>query len=302
MDSWRRRTNEEYRASAQRYLDAEDDKERETIFKETGIRWSELLRLPYFDPSRFVVVDAMHNLFLGLIKEHFEILGIRDPEDEKKQDRLCTSNPNLGKLLLCPSPCVCSTISHFQRLGQTEFSSDAAIDFDKGCVLTVEEVATMRSDIANMATPSWLASVPYDLGAARHGKLKADQWRILATIHLPVSLQKLWDTHSPRSTPLRKKLLDATMALISAVVIATAHKTSRNMADLYLQHMQSYLQLMQELLPRYNFCPNHHMALHLAEYLRFFGPVHAWWTFPFERLIGMLERMPTNFKMGKLLC
>ncbi len=81
IHSWQRRTNEDYRTSAQRYLDAQDDKERETIFKETGIRWSELLRLPYFDPSRFVVIDAMHNLFLGLIKEHFEILGIRDPED-----------------------------------------------------------------------------------------------------------------------------------------------------------------------------------------------------------------------------
>ncbi len=135
-----------------------------------------------------------------------------------------------------------------------------------------------------MVTPSWLASVPYDLGAARHGKLKADQWRILATIYLPISLQRLWDIHSPRSTPLRKKLLDASMALTSAVVIATSHNTSRKMADLYLQHMQSYLQLMQELLPRYNFRPNHHMALHLAEYLTFFGPVHAWWTFPFETL------------------
>ncbi len=119
--------------------------------------------------------------------------------------------------------------------------------------LTAEEVSVIRSDIANMATPSWITSVPYDLGAARHGKLKADQWRILATVYLPISLQRLWDTNSPRSTPLRKKLLDATMALISAVIIATSHKTSRKKADLYLQHMQSYLQLMQELLPRYNF-------------------------------------------------
>jgi len=45
--------------------------------QETGIQCSELHWLPYFDPSRFVVVDAMHNLFLGLIQEHFEILGIR---------------------------------------------------------------------------------------------------------------------------------------------------------------------------------------------------------------------------------
>lgn len=42
----------------------------------SGIRWTELLRLPYFDPTTFVVVDPMHNLFLGLIKEHFQgILG-----------------------------------------------------------------------------------------------------------------------------------------------------------------------------------------------------------------------------------
>lgn len=42
-----------------------------------GIRWSALLRLPYFDIVRFVVVDGMHNLFLGLIKDHFrQVLGI----------------------------------------------------------------------------------------------------------------------------------------------------------------------------------------------------------------------------------
>jgi hypothetical protein len=42
-----------------------------------GIRWSELLRLPYFDLSRCIMVDSMHNLFLGLIKTHFcGVLGI----------------------------------------------------------------------------------------------------------------------------------------------------------------------------------------------------------------------------------
>lgn len=40
----------------------------------SGIRWSELLRLPYYEPARFLVIDPMHNLFLGLVKEHF--LGV----------------------------------------------------------------------------------------------------------------------------------------------------------------------------------------------------------------------------------
>ncbi|CAG8710004.1 8590_t:CDS:2, partial [Rhizophagus irregularis] len=38
---------------------------REAHFKELGVRWSELLCLPYMDPIRFAVVDPMHCLFLG---------------------------------------------------------------------------------------------------------------------------------------------------------------------------------------------------------------------------------------------
>jgi hypothetical protein len=50
------------------------------------LRWSELLRLPYFDPSQFVVLDAMHNLFLGLINFHFcDLLGYH-PSSSKKED------------------------------------------------------------------------------------------------------------------------------------------------------------------------------------------------------------------------
>ena len=79
---WRRRTNEETRASAQAYKDSTTGVESEVIFAQTGVRWSELLRLPYFDPTRFVVIDAMHNLFLGLINKHFQdILGIRLEKD-----------------------------------------------------------------------------------------------------------------------------------------------------------------------------------------------------------------------------
>ena len=44
--------------------------ERQRIFEETGVRWSELLRLPYWDPIMFTVIDTMHNHYLGLLKTH----------------------------------------------------------------------------------------------------------------------------------------------------------------------------------------------------------------------------------------
>jgi hypothetical protein len=41
---------------------------RKRFVNENHVRWSELLRLPYFDPIRHLVVDPMHCLFLGIGK------------------------------------------------------------------------------------------------------------------------------------------------------------------------------------------------------------------------------------------
>ena len=152
-----------------------------------------------------------------------------------------------------------------------------------------------------MITPSWLTSVPTNLGKAKHGKLKADQWRTLGTTYLPISLIRLWylvqDSTDQCSLQCRK-LLEIMLSLISAVTIASSQTISQEKADLYLHHMQSYLKGLRELFPQYRFLPNQHMALHLAEYLQLYGLVHSWWTFPFERLIGMLQRIPNNFQNG----
>jgi hypothetical protein len=44
------------------------DSARKKFTKSSGVRWSELLRLPYFDPIRFITFDPMHFLFLGIAK------------------------------------------------------------------------------------------------------------------------------------------------------------------------------------------------------------------------------------------
>ena len=184
----------------------------------------------------------------------------------------------------------------FQRRTQSETPQM----LKQGAVLTPEEMSELRSDIERMYTPSWLTSVPTNLGEPSHGKLKADQWRTLGTTYLPVSVIRLWDQleDNDRCSQQCKKLLATTLSLISAVIAASSRTTSQEKADLYLHHMQMYLHGLCEVFPRYRYLPNQHMALHLAEYLRLYGPVHSWWTFPFERLIGMLQRIPNNFQDG----
>jgi hypothetical protein len=40
-------------------------KEREALFKRTGSRYAEVLRLDYFDSIVMSIIDPMHNILLG---------------------------------------------------------------------------------------------------------------------------------------------------------------------------------------------------------------------------------------------
>ncbi|PIL28484.1 hypothetical protein GSI_08522 [Ganoderma sinense ZZ0214-1] len=71
------RSWEEHLQIARKWRDAATDKERKEIFNRFGLRWSELLRLEYWNPTKYAVVDTMHNLFLGELRHHcMEVWGI----------------------------------------------------------------------------------------------------------------------------------------------------------------------------------------------------------------------------------
>lgn len=72
--SWRPRTNEQHRAAADRWKAAPTQAARDRVTEESGVRYSSLLRLRYFDPVRMIAVDPMHNLLLGTARAHMELL------------------------------------------------------------------------------------------------------------------------------------------------------------------------------------------------------------------------------------
>lgn len=69
MDDWFITRNlNEHRQNALGWRRCNSDASRNRFAKQTGVRWSELLRLPYFDPIMFTIVDPMHCLFLGIAR------------------------------------------------------------------------------------------------------------------------------------------------------------------------------------------------------------------------------------------
>lgn len=70
IEEWSPRNVFELRHKAEAWRDAETLKERNQIFADYGVRWSELWRLPYWDPTRMLVVDSMHCILEGLVHYH----------------------------------------------------------------------------------------------------------------------------------------------------------------------------------------------------------------------------------------
>jgi hypothetical protein len=163
----------------------------------------------------------------------------------------------------------------------------------------------IRDVIRDTATPSWLRSVPSNFGDAAAGTLKADEWRTMFTVYLPIALVSLWgEGTSHSSIQVSQKLretLDHTMALVSATSLACLRTMTRSRAAAYRFYMVQWVRGLAQLYPHVRQRTNSHMALHIYDFLLLFGPVRSWWTFPFERFIGQLQRIHHNHKFGETL-
>ena len=71
--SWPLKTNEIHRQNAQLIQQSKTKTEQAQKESQFGCRYSVLLKLPYFDPPRMLIIDPMHNIFLGTGKHMLSI-------------------------------------------------------------------------------------------------------------------------------------------------------------------------------------------------------------------------------------
>ena len=74
-NTWKARTNSDHRTHVHEIQEACTVCARNCLESKYGCRYSVLLKLPYFDPTRMLIVDPMHNLFLGSAKHIFLFYG-----------------------------------------------------------------------------------------------------------------------------------------------------------------------------------------------------------------------------------
>jgi hypothetical protein len=170
--------------------------------------------------------------------------------------------------------------------------------------LSNKEIDEIQTHLCMITRPSWHRGAPQNLGNPEHGKLKAEQWRGSIEFDLPVILWKLWgagsDEDSEQSSR-RRKLAECTLLFATAIQWGSSYVTSEVHARQYKYHMRRYYESLTGIFPEISWRPNHHAALHLDTFLQRYGPLHGWWMFPFERIIGCLQKTSTNHKSGKPL-
>ena len=67
-EKWTKRTIEAHRSNVHEIQQAKTKTERDKLQSKYGCRYSVLLQLPYFDPIQMLIIDPMHNLYLGSAK------------------------------------------------------------------------------------------------------------------------------------------------------------------------------------------------------------------------------------------
>lgn len=161
-------------------------------------------------------------------------------------------------------------------------------------VLGKDIMAAVWSDMRQTLLPTWITPPPPDWGTTRRGKLSADHWRIICTIHLPITLIRLWHNESTR----KKELLQHFMELVTAVRIANMRMLSPEHIQKYNHYMGSYVQNIKRLYPDQHLKPTHHAALHIGDMLGLYGPNHSHSSPHYERHINLLHHINTNSKIG----
>ncbi|KAF9256928.1 hypothetical protein L218DRAFT_158633 [Marasmius fiardii PR-910] len=385
---WHRRDPKTLHVWANKWKDTKTTKERDVIFDEHGVHWSSFWLLDYWDPTRMLVVDAMHCVLEGLVHYHCRHVlrlgtsmkelnadGIKFaydwpwveyhdkslPESLQVPKQHIFSVAKIHKALslaiegehsltldqvwmrlvnkqLCPLKYVTHTLGLGMDLASMDAISNEIKDLygrrvlrkrakakkgkpqdhepwvlkfpPKGAQQKAHFVALLlnwrlsqprRSDssiirtgtpktlahiqhvIKAVVTPAWLHSVPKNFGEPKAGSIKADEWRILSSLHLPLALVTLWGdddgcvpSNDDTEEGLLFRVLDHTMALFQATIICCWLTTSPSHAADFCRYLDIWVGNLCSLFPhtrKHTPHTNIHAAGHIFD---FFEGVRAY--------------------------
>lgn len=186
----------------------------------------------------------------------------------------------------------------YQQLSLLNIESVKDTEKEKSAVILGKDVmAQVWADMQCTRIPTWISAAPRNWGSTQRGKLSADNWCVICTIHLPITLIWLWR----KETGQKQELLRNFMDLVTAVQIANMRISSPSHVSAYNQYITSYAEGLKVLFPHKKLKPTLHGAFHIGDMMLRFGPGHSHKASYYERYIGFFHKLNTNGKLGMIL-
>ncbi|TFK47537.1 hypothetical protein OE88DRAFT_1714432 [Heliocybe sulcata] len=323
-DGFRVWTDPEHRQLMNQYCTCQSKNEQAEFVRAHGMRWSELVHLPYFDMCCMIVVDPMHNLFLGLVKSHFYHVWVQ-LKVLRKTKELRVLHGILGQFQLpaklghLPSligePAGGSLTADQWRILATVVSPlviwaeympemlEVTVSERQQTICKVQDDKKTAAAAARTESDVDHADVDDAQGFEDPGGIGDDDYQHNSKGHkrrrqavqgqdnegesegnAPCNLR-------PGDLPHFLKLGHVLHTLLSETI------KEDELADAE-RLLREYCWELVELYGPSVAGPNHHYATHTGEFVRDYGPLREFWTFLFERLNKVLKSYKTSNHMG----
>jgi hypothetical protein len=293
--------------------------------KQHGSRYCTLMDLPYFDSVRGVVVDVMHNFFLGTVKHVMKKLlceEIGQKQRKGETDTDISSAPAAPTASAAPAASAASAASASRasapRASASRASASAASAASAAGASATEATATSSSrpvhpailhstnDLGKLQEFVDACRLPGDIGrlprkiASNMSNFKAQEWSNWICIFAVPALRQLMVSND-KDAPGHPRFKPGHLLLIQDM--QQAGELLRSYV-LTIKEIQTIHDLLCSVIERCELLfsaggasvisPNMHLSLHLREMLLDYGPPAGWWCYPYERFNGLLTNQPRN--------
>ncbi|KIN93403.1 hypothetical protein M404DRAFT_171305 [Pisolithus tinctorius Marx 270] len=304
-------TNVEQCRLGEEYRNLPSPNVQKIFVKDFATCYSQLSRLPYFDLVEQVVVDPMHNLFLGLMKTHFYHIWV--------QGKILRPNHELGMLhsmladFIIPGSCgklptdigtptsgsltadqwlLLATVYGpiiIPQIWSTFLPSNASDEASSHRIAVIERAETEKQQEATRKANNKASS--QDVQDLPEGQLRGPPPPPGDHIEqLPNDLQMPEDERLRLHPKEPANFLKLSMAICILIKRTITNHDIDTTDDLLREYGRELIKLYGSAVMK----PNHHYATHVGDCACNFGPLHDFWMFLFERLNKILKSFKAN--------
>ncbi|KAJ3933374.1 MAG: hypothetical protein NXY57DRAFT_1037683 [Lentinula lateritia] len=167
-------------------------------------------------------------------------------------------------------------------------------------VIGTDLLEEVWADMKRTVLPTWIQAPPPNWGTPAQGKLSAEEYKVVCSISLVITLIRVWGYGTEDAQSRRFQMLLNYLDLVHAIHVLLLRETSWQSREYYRSHMQRYLETVLVLYPDFTLKPNHHFSLHVVTDLETMGPGHARSTPVFERINHSLQELNANQHLGEV--